>query len=222
MEDHTPYPWLKQLGKQMLRGLFGKFSIWLMVQRPNPFTLALAQRMNSIWMSRQEFLPVANLVHARTPCNLLVFGVGHDSAIWQALNKDGETVYLEDNPTWMQSIAQQHPTLQIISVSYHTQVQGWQTLLHAPDQLWLELPENIVSTAWDLILVDGPAGDHPQAPGRAQSLFMASRLGASPCDVFVHDTERPLEKAFAEEYLGRNNRVSQHGRMAHFQINRRG
>jgi hypothetical protein len=31
---------------------------------------------------------------------LLVFGLGHDSPLWHALNPSGVTVFLEEDPEW--------------------------------------------------------------------------------------------------------------------------
>ena len=55
----------------------------------------------SIHMGFIEFMAVAEAVIAKRPCNFLVFGAGHDSALWRTVNFGGRTVFLEDAPVWL-------------------------------------------------------------------------------------------------------------------------
>jgi hypothetical protein len=66
----------------------------------------------------------------------------------------------------------------------------------------MDLPVEVGSRRWDVILVDGPTGHKDGQPGRMKSIYAASTLVAPGGCVFVHDCERPAEQAFASRYLG--------------------
>jgi glucuronoxylan 4-O-methyltransferase len=66
----------------------------------------------------------------------------------------------------------------------------------------MDLPVELGSRRWDVILVDGPAGYDDTQPGRMKSIYAASRLVAAGGRVFVHDCDRPAERAFTSRYLG--------------------
>lgn len=57
-----------------------------------------------------------------SPCNFLVFGLGHDSLMWAALNPRGTTMFLEEDPKWVKSVLQQNPFLRATHVNYNTQL----------------------------------------------------------------------------------------------------
>jgi len=52
-------------------------------------------------------------------CNLLVFGVGNDSALWHNLNKDGRTVFLENIPEWTSKVKEKNDYLHVLDLNYH-------------------------------------------------------------------------------------------------------
>lgn len=41
------------------------------------------------------------VLEKKSPCNFLVFGLGHDSLMWTALNHGGRTVFLEEDQSWI-------------------------------------------------------------------------------------------------------------------------
>ena len=70
-------------------------------------------------------------------------------------------------------------------MEYGTKKSEWISLLHSADKLELDLPEEVTSRRWDVIVVDGPAGhdNHEkftgnEAPGRMKSIYAASKLVA--------------------------------------------
>jgi glucuronoxylan 4-O-methyltransferase len=69
----------------------------------------------------------------------------------------------------------------------------------------MELPDEVGSREWDIILVDGPRGWRDDQPGRMKSIFAASRLIGRPGDVFVHDCERAVENVYSNKFLGHEN-----------------
>jgi hypothetical protein len=140
--------------------------------------------------------------------NLLVFGLGNDAALWARLNACGRTVFLEDDAHWISRIAARWPRLETHRVHYHTTLGQWRELIAQPARLALALPDEVARVAWDVILVDGPAGWHGGCPGRMQSIYMASVLVAPGGAVLVHDAEREVEASYSARYLGAANRVA--------------
>jgi len=171
---------------------------------------------------------VADCLHRRGPCNFLVFGMGHDSALWMQLNEGGRTVFLEDHDEWYKKITSECPEMEGYLVKYTTTLPEWRDVLEHQERLEIDLPDKITKTSWHVILVDGPKGDpknhqkygvHP--PGRMQSIYTASSLAAPGGDVFVHDCDRQVESTYAHTYLGRENlRKSVRGRglLRHYQM----
>jgi uncharacterized protein (TIGR01627 family) len=154
-----------------------------------------------VQMEAQEIEPVVAAISVRPGCRLLVFGCGNDSAAWETANAGGETAFVEDDPRWASATRAKLQAAQVHQVSYRTRVADWRSLLDSPIRLQLALPPEIVERTWDVILVDGPAGHNPDSPGRMKSIFAASQLVAPGGVVFVHDSEREVEAAYAEKYL---------------------
>ncbi len=180
-------------------------------------------------LEAKELRAIAACLADRGPCRFLIFGLGHDSALWARVNAGGRTVFLEDQASWRAKVAAAHPALETHLVTYATRLGQWEALLESPRQLAMTLPETVAAERWDVVLVDGPRGDLESfraehgidPPGRMCSLFEASRLGAPGGDVFVHDCERPVERAYAARYLGEHNRVGDvRGRalLAHYRL----
>lgn len=149
-----------------------------------------------------ELRPIVAAVRERPGCALLVFGCGNDSHFWERVNRDGTTAFLEDNPQWIADARARLATARVHAVQYGTRVSEWRRLLDRPSELIMDLPAEIGSRRWDVILVDGPAGYGDTQAGRMKSIYAASTLVAPGGRVFVHDCQRPAEQAFASRFLG--------------------
>ena len=160
-----------------------------------------------VQLEAQELRPIVAAIQKRPGCALLLFGCGNDSPFWEALNRGGTTAILEDNSRWADAVRTKLSAATIHSVSYGTCAVDGLSLLDHPDRLAMELPPAIADRCWDVILVDGPAGYADDKPGRMKAIYAASNLVAPGGDVFVHDCERPVEKAYAERYLGNDRLV---------------
>lgn len=154
-----------------------------------------------------ELMPIIRAVLAVPGCRLLVFGIGNDSPMWERLNAGGRTVFVEDDQSWIDRISPQLSGASVCKVVYGTRVADWPGAIDDGDRLVLDLPDDIMHEDWDVILVDAPPGQRDDLPGRARSIVTAARLVAPGGTVFVHDCERPLERAFAARYLGEHRRV---------------
>ncbi|XP_057434074.1 probable methyltransferase At1g27930 [Lotus japonicus] len=176
------------------------------------------------------------------PSNFLVFGLGHDSLMWASMNPGGNTLFLEEDPKWVQTVLKDEPGLRAHTVRYRTQLREAHALLSSsrsepacsPNKAFLRgnracrlalenLPDEVYETEWDLIMIDAPKGYYAEAPGRMAAVFSAAvmarnRKGSGVTHVFLHDVDRKVEKVYAGEFLCKKNLVKGVGRLWHFQI----
>jgi hypothetical protein len=163
-----------------------------------------ASDLAGIILEVEEMRAIAKEILAKPRTSLLVFGCGNDSAFWEKVNRGGTVAFLEDDPRWAAETQKKLGTAAVHVVDYGTKRRQWRELLDDPSRLTMELPREIETTRWDVILVDGPAGFDDERPGRMKSIYAASRLVAPGGRVFVHDCERQVEDEFASRYLGRD------------------
>ncbi|XVF85270.1 hypothetical protein PTKIN_Ptkin17bG0104500 [Pterospermum kingtungense] len=183
-----------------------------------------------------------DVLKKRSPCNFLVFGLGYDSLMWTSLNPRGNTIFLEEDPKWVQTVLKTAPSLHAHAVRYRTQLQEAKALLShyraepscSPSKAYLRgndkcklaltgFPDEFYDTEWDLIMIDAPRGYFAEAPGRMAAIFSAAvmarkRKGFGVTHVFLHDVDRRVEKVFAEEFLCKKYLVKGVGRLWHFEI----
>ena len=154
-----------------------------------------------------ELMKISRAVSEFGSCRLLVFGLGHDSPLWNRINHGGRTVFLEDHEPWYKQICSSNPDMEAYLVSYPNNITQWEELLEQPELLAMDLPPEVSRASWDVILVDGPRGFKysPEIPGRMSSIYEASRLVGPNGYVFVHDAQRTIENAYAGHYLGRQH-----------------
>ena len=173
-------------------------------------------------LSVAEYGLIADRVISRSPCNMLVFGVGRDSRLWTSINSRGKTVFLEDNRMWLDHVRQNIPNINAHLVCYNTLRSRWQELLHRSDEqeLLMELPQEITDTKWDIIFVDAPDGSSDRKPGRMKSIFTAAKLAHSSkgCDVYVHDCNRRVEAVYSNQYLHPENLIWKKDRLRYYYI----
>ncbi|XP_071939440.1 arabinogalactan O-methyltransferase 2-like [Coffea arabica] len=193
-------------------------------------------------LSRDEIQVAVDVLTAKSPCNFLIFGLGHDSLMWASLNPGGTTLFLEEEPKWVDKILKDAPHLRAHVIKYRTKVSEADDLLkECPTQpecsaqkaflrgnerckLALNmLPEEVYNQDWDLNLIDGPIGYFPEAPGRMSAIYSAAvmarnRKGPGATHVFVHNVDRKEEKAYTETFLCSKNCVKIVGKLGHFAI----
>jgi uncharacterized protein (TIGR01627 family) len=197
--------------------------------------------------SRDEISVSLAVLRLRAPLRLLVFGLGHDSVLWHALNPGGATVFLEEDPAWYRVVRARSPHLRAHLVSYRTRLDHADQLLatykthpaclpgsdggvrvrvrgneECPLALH-NLPREVYENEWDMIMVDAPKGYFPAAPGRMAAIWTAAamareRRGEGNTDVFLHDVDRKVEREYAEEFLCHKFRVGGVGRLWHFSM----
>ncbi|CAM8894252.1 unnamed protein product [Rhodiola kirilowii] len=211
---------------------------------PTQLTAILHYATSSIipQQSLAEIRVTFDVLMSLSPCNFLVFGLGHDSLMWTALNPRGTTIFLEEDPRWVHSVLRVAPILQVHTVKYPTRQSDADLLLasykrerhctipniklkgNTKCRLALpDLPDKVYDKEWDLIMIDAPRGYFPEAPGRMGAIFSAAvmaraRTKPGVTHVFLHDVNRRVEKIYANEFLCKKYLVKSVGRLWHFEI----
>ncbi|CAN8264140.1 unnamed protein product [Cochlearia groenlandica] len=211
--------------------------------------LHYASRSNdSFHMSYGEMKSISDVLRrCAPPCNLLVFGLTHETLLWKSLNHNGRTVFIEENRYYAAYFEEIHPEIEVFDVQYTTKAREARELVYAvkeaarnecrPVQNLLfsdcklglnDLPNHVYDVDWDVILVDGPRGDGGDVPGRMSSIFTAAVLsrskkpegGNQKTHVFVHDYYRDVERLCGDEFLCRENLVESNDMLAHYVLER--
>ena len=182
----------------------------------------LKYKYQNILLSVEEIYKISEAINKRKACNYLVFGLGNDALLWLEVNRGGYTVFLENSQEWIDKFITKRNMRELIyKITYTTRITQWRELLDCPEKLELKLPEEVINLKWDVILVDAPMGGMMQdtAPesgavihGRMQSIYMAARLAGKGCTVFVHDTERVVEKTYCDKYFPKEKLTCEMGR----------
>ena len=174
-------------------------------------------------MSFEEYVLIYNCIASKGGCNLLVFGLGRDSNLWSVSNQNGKTIFLEDNPQWIEAAKQY--SLDVRHIEYTNVGNDAKILLDdyksGTNNLILDLPEDIRQIEWDVIIVDAPAGYGLDMPCRMKSIYESYNLSNSLTDIFVHDCERDIEDMYVNHFFVNHRLINQindgiHGSLKHF------
>jgi hypothetical protein len=168
-----------------------------------------------------EYTCMLDTLRARAPCQLLIFGVGRDSALWLRANRGGRTVFIEHEAEWIRETRARLPEAEVVQVRYRTYRWQWWLLLHQPWLLQMnDLPKEVMDARWDVIFVDSPQGGHATRPGRMKSLYTAAQLArrVPGTEVLVHDCDRRVEQVYSDRYLGPGSLVASVGRLRHYRF----
>jgi uncharacterized protein (TIGR01627 family) len=207
-------PNLTCVGVVLVAGVLGEV-VWLLAQGRCP---------GCVWRDDRVLLPdprmqqslgqvsitvgeVERVRRAAGQCALLVFGVGFDSGFWMQVNGGGRTEFLEDDAAWAQRVRAHVPNISVHLVQYHTKM-GRDDERYVDPRTWhaldMALPWEVRATAWDVVIVDGPAGYAAGTPGRIQSLYAAATLRRPPNALtVVDDCDRRVEGRYADLFFGR-------------------
>ncbi|XP_044503275.1 probable methyltransferase At1g27930 [Mangifera indica] len=190
----------------------------------------------------REIRAIFDVLLNLAPCNFLVFGLGHDSLMWAALNPRGTTLFLEEDPKLVHKILARAPAIRVHTITYTTQLYEADHLINSykseinclPPHVHLrgnarcklalsELADDVYNREWDAIFIDAPRGYFAEAPGRMATIFTAAvmarrRTRSGVTHVFLHDVNRKVEKMYAEEFLCRKYLVKAVGRLWYFAI----
>ena len=158
-------------------------------------------------MSFRQYWHIAREIELISPANIIVFGLGFDSLLWNKLNKNGKTIFIEDDKDWIEKF--KYKNLKINKVSYETEIKRYREYGIDNEFLLLKLSKEIFQTKWDIIIVDGPLGHQPPrkwaGPGRMSSLYTAKKLSRFAKYIIVDDFTRKIEKKYSLHYFGKQN-----------------
>jgi glucuronoxylan 4-O-methyltransferase len=173
-------------------------------------------------MKAPEYRAIAETIASKSPCNLLVFGVGNDSELWYLSNPGGTTLFVEDCQEWIDHVRRiySHVPLQIYRHQVRTRVREYSNLFW-PGKDAMAVPATLREIVWDVIVVDGPMGHRKEDPGRVQPIAWAGRLARTasrPVDIFVHDIHRPTEFLAASRFLGASRQAGQVEHLGRFRF----
>lgn len=162
------------------------------------FETLLSEKMeksNHGQMTAEEYRYIAEFLGDK---NFLVFGTGHDTPLWKYANRNGRTLFLENNKRWIDPA-----DTDVIKVTYTTKrayhkelLEEWHNGIFS--NLTMDLPDIVTQTKWDCIFVDAPLGTTDKKPGRMQSIFTAWALSTDTTEVFVHDVDRVVEDVYSK------------------------
>lgn len=196
---------MKKIFEKIIKHFFALPSIELASRWPSYLPISAMRILNKIQLSTAQLRAISIIVREKALCKLLIFGVGNDSVFWSKINKDGVTIFFENNNNWYQSITTMSKVLTVFLIDYNTKRSDWKILLHSPSLLDMTLPNNVEAEKWDVILVDGPDGQNDQSTGRMKSIFLSSRLIKDSGDIFVHDCNREVEDIYCNRFLKKEN-----------------
>lgn len=158
-------------------------------------------------MTKLQYEEVANELKDLVPCNLLVFGLGHDSYLWNLMNEGGKTIFIEDDKEWIRVIADY--SIEVHKIDYSTKVEDWESINFDESKLHLDLPDEVENIKWDFVIVDGPLGHSPprpyKGPGRMSSIYNGYRLLRDGGIGIIDDMGRVVEAEYANHYFGKEN-----------------
>ena len=158
-------------------------------------------------MPKHQYVAIADVLSKCVPCRLLVFGLGYDSVIWDTMNLDGETVFVEDDLEWTEKISNECPLHgQIKHVHYQTKVENHKDIGYDVSKLQMDMG---LDGSWDFVFVDAPLGHQPPrpfaGPGRMISIYQAYQLLKSGGIAVVDDMTRPIEREYSKHFFGEEN-----------------
>ncbi|KAF8730753.1 hypothetical protein HU200_016616 [Digitaria exilis] len=189
----------------------------------------------------------ARVLSRRAPCNLLVFGVGPDAALWAALNHGGRTLFLDSDADRIAAALVSGLDLDAHPVTYQQQTAISDELLLAvrnssdcaspPKALSPEhlensacavaprgMPAAFYEAEWDVIMAVGGRGASSPAvvvPGAVYTAGVAARArrpGMGETDVLVHGVDGAAEESFTRAFLCEGYLKEEAGRLRHFVI----
>ena len=137
--------------------------------------------------------------HITSDTKMLVFGLGYDSKMWYEGNSKN-TFFIEHDQTYI-DLNKDIPASNIIKYNYTTICSESMKLSDDKINSFI-IPENIINQApFDIIIIDGPTGGHPNSPGRLIPCYWSTLLSKPGTIIYIDDSSRPLEDFCIEKYF---------------------
>ena len=141
-----------------------------------------------------EYRAIFDLIHSLPDPNVLVFGLGRDSVLWDSLTPN--CYFIENIQKWIDM----NKKLKVYKVEYRSKHLS-KTSIDKESQLKIlkGFPDSLYTIKWDVIFVDSPVG---RTQGRMKSIYKAYQLRSENTHIFVHDYNRLTEKLYCDHFLG--------------------
>ena len=157
---------------------------------------------SGIQLSMGQIYAIGSAIRAAAPgANVLIFGCGRDSELWNAINFDGHTVFLENDPARLDRARSGNASLQIEEVSYGDRTVSSSLPIDEEALSAYPVPEPMLDRPWDVILIDAPPGHKASAPGRSLPIYWSSKVAQAETQIFIDDYDRRLEKAYSDHFF---------------------
>lgn len=156
----------------------------------------------NIPLSMGQIYAIGAAIRSAAPgARVLIFGIGHDSELWSAINFDGDTLFLESDPAWTETVRQRIPHLKVENVSYGDRTVATSLPINEAELAAYPIPAPILDNKWDVIVIDGPTGFKGSVPGRSLPIYWSSRIASAETQIFIDDYHRPLEKTYSDHFF---------------------
>ena len=144
----------------------------------------------NIQISKKVILDIFSNFSSNT--KMLVFGLGHDSKMWYNGNKN--TYFIENNDAYIHLNRNFIPKSNIIKYEYKNINVENSLIMNDDDISKYIIPENIKNLGpFDIIIIDGPAGNTNKLPGRLIPYYWATQLSKKGTIIYGDDSSRKLE-----------------------------
>jgi hypothetical protein len=136
------------------------------------------------------------IIKRNQSCNILVFGLGHDSIIYESVN-NGYTLFIEDDQEWIDK--NKNIIENIYYYNYPTKM-ATSLPINLEYLTNIKIPQKIKETKWDIILVDGPIG-YGAGPGRSLPIYWSNILKNNNTTLIFDDVTRPVESTYIKYFI---------------------
>jgi uncharacterized protein (TIGR01627 family) len=177
--------------------------------KQNKLLEKLIQNVGDTQMTFFEYKFISDLVHEKDGINFLIFGLGYDSELWLESNNNGNTVFLESDPVWIENTKKEIPDIDVRLIEYNSKpteyLEYWE--IYKKTGQFPNIPtiyEDLNTIDWDVIFIDGPVG---RINGRMISIYLSDELAKkskNKTHIFLHDCERNIESFYLEKFLKEN------------------
>lgn len=163
----------------------------------NDFVNTLLQQKNEyVQMDNKVLSKIFEHIYLREKkVNILVFGLGFDSILYQTANEHGFTCFIEDD-SFFYSINENIKNK--ILFKYKTTVRESMNYTNEDLEKYM-IPPIIKQIEWDIIIIDGPRGYEDNHPGRCLPIYWSSLC--KKATIFIDDSSRDVENRFIKMFF---------------------
>ena len=177
----------------------------------------ISMKSSKVQLHDNVILDILNTIKNKNqPIKMLVFGLGHDSLIWnnyvKYINNKSITIFVEDDDYYIKK-QKSIDNNNIIKFKYSTTVK--ETLKHLKSKSSKDIKEYIKNNKFqipekllkyypfDIILIDGPKGYDNNQSGRLLPIYWYEKyLSNKNTVIYVDDSNRTLESLLIDKYFG--------------------